>query len=232
VTCELAHLDAAYVLGALSPSERIDFERHLSDCAACSAAVRELAGLPGLLARVPADVWSGEAAEPVPESLLPALIAEVHRQERRRWWAVGAVAAAAVVLSTLGAVVLTRAADRDDAVAGPSASATPQLAPSRPMQAIGDEPLAADLSMTGVAWGTRLDLVCEYAGGGAWSEGPDETFAMYVRTANGDQERVATWRAVPGKPMRLTAATATGVDDIVTVVVRNAGGKDVLELGS
>ncbi|MFT3872702.1 MAG: hypothetical protein QM714_08665 [Nocardioides sp.] len=74
--------------------------------------------------------------------------------------------------------------------------------------------------MTSVVWGTRLDLVCEYAGGGARSEGPDETFARYVRTADGDQERVATWRAVPGKPMRLTAATATGVDDIVTVVAR------------
>ena len=36
MTCELAHLDGAYVLGALSPAERLAFERHLPSCAACS----------------------------------------------------------------------------------------------------------------------------------------------------------------------------------------------------
>ena len=28
--CEHAHDDAAYVLGALSPAERLDYERHLA----------------------------------------------------------------------------------------------------------------------------------------------------------------------------------------------------------
>ena len=36
-TCEYAHLDGSYVLGALSPAERQEFEQHLADCAACSA---------------------------------------------------------------------------------------------------------------------------------------------------------------------------------------------------
>ena len=42
--------DAAYVLGSLVPSERHEFEEHLSGCAGCRAAVAELAGLPSLLA--------------------------------------------------------------------------------------------------------------------------------------------------------------------------------------
>ncbi|MGY2747744.1 zf-HC2 domain-containing protein [Arthrobacter sp. UYCu723] len=39
----------AYVLGALSPSERREFERHLGDCAGCAASVAEFSGLPALL---------------------------------------------------------------------------------------------------------------------------------------------------------------------------------------
>ena len=45
--------DAAYVLGALSAKERLEYEQHLADCQECSAAVAELAGVPGLLAKVP-----------------------------------------------------------------------------------------------------------------------------------------------------------------------------------
>ena len=52
MSCPFAHDDAAYVLGALSPAERLEFERHLGRCDDCTRAVRELAGLPGLLGRV------------------------------------------------------------------------------------------------------------------------------------------------------------------------------------
>ncbi|QWT24252.1 zf-HC2 domain-containing protein [Subtercola sp. PAMC28395] len=50
-----AESDAAYVLGALSPSERLLFERHLTGCPACRERVGELVGLPGLLASVSAE---------------------------------------------------------------------------------------------------------------------------------------------------------------------------------
>ncbi|MFI2489569.1 anti-sigma factor family protein [Promicromonospora kroppenstedtii] len=49
---EFAEWDAAYVLGALSPSDRRAYERHLAGCAACRSAVAELAGLPGLLGTI------------------------------------------------------------------------------------------------------------------------------------------------------------------------------------
>lgn len=55
MTCELAHWDGAYVLGALSPTERLEFEEHLTRCDDCSRSVRELAGVPGLLAQVGPD---------------------------------------------------------------------------------------------------------------------------------------------------------------------------------
>jgi anti-sigma factor RsiW len=52
---DYADWDAAYVLGALSSAERRDFERHLHSCPRCTQAVSELAGMPGLLARVDPD---------------------------------------------------------------------------------------------------------------------------------------------------------------------------------
>ena len=49
-----AEWDAAYVLGALSPAERREFEEHLEACEACRRSVAELAPMPGLLARLSA----------------------------------------------------------------------------------------------------------------------------------------------------------------------------------
>src|SRR5688500_9880625 len=101
MSCDFAHHDAAYVLGSLSPADRSAFERHLADCAECALGVRELAGLPGLLAKVSPDVLESVGArEPVPPTLLPALVAETRRSQRRRTTAlVGLAADAALVVA-------------------------------------------------------------------------------------------------------------------------------------
>ena len=52
---KFAQWDAAYVLGALSPAERREFEEHLASCPSCQAAVSDLAALPGLLAQLSPD---------------------------------------------------------------------------------------------------------------------------------------------------------------------------------
>jgi hypothetical protein len=51
-----------------------------------------------------------------------------------------------------------------------------------------------------------------------------------VHTRNGASEQVATWRALPGRTMRLTAATAAGRSDLAWVEVRTADGRPVLKL--
>ncbi len=98
--CEHAEQDGAYVLGALSPAERLDFERHLATCEECARSVRELAGLPGLLSRVDAAVLeepSDAAAPPVPDALLTNLVREVSRTQRRRRFVTAGLAAAAIL---------------------------------------------------------------------------------------------------------------------------------------
>ncbi len=75
--------DAAYVLGSLSGAERREFERHLLECDSCSASVAELAGLPGLLSKVPADEAAGMLTRspevPMPPTLLPRLVRSARR---------------------------------------------------------------------------------------------------------------------------------------------------------
>lgn len=53
---DYATWDAPYVLGALAPDQRLEYEAHLSECAECRLAITDLSGLPGLLSHVPGDV--------------------------------------------------------------------------------------------------------------------------------------------------------------------------------
>ena len=112
--CGHEHEDGAYVLGALSPEERVAFERHLPDCAECARSVRELAGLPGLLARVPVEIVDPELEPlPVPETLLPAVVRQARQSQRRRRWVTSALVAAAAAIA-IGAVGVSTLGGDDD----------------------------------------------------------------------------------------------------------------------
>ena len=223
MTCSFGHDDAAYVLGALSPGERVLFERHLETCPDCSRSVRDLAGLPGLLARVPAEVLElPPTPEPVPATLLPNLVREVRRQRLRRTWVAAAVAAAALGAVTTGSLALTGAFDEQ-----PAPVVTAPVATGVPMRRVGDPGMSAQIAMTSVPWGTRLDLTCAYEATRKWDEPKEGRYALMLRTRAGETLKVATWRPLPGKTMQLEAATAVGRDRIRSVEVRAPGG-DVL----
>ena len=240
MSCTLGHLDGAYVLGALSPAERRSFEQHLDGCSACTRAVGELAGLPGLLARV--DPEALEALEPagpaggadggrvppgppVPPTLLHALVSVVRRRLGRRTLRTATLAAAAAVVVALGVGAATGLVGTDAPPAGsPKAGVA---AAGTPMVPQGYAPMQARVALAGVAWGTRLDLTCSYA---TATTGQPATYVLVVRTRDGRSEQVATWRAVPGRTMRLSAATSARRADISSVEVRTASGRAVLEL--
>ena len=231
--CELAHLDGAYVLGALSSTERLDYERHLVGCAECAQAVRELAGLPGLLAQVDlADLDAPPVAAPLPETLLPSLVRQVRGTQRRRSILTAAVAAAvaAVAVGSLALGGAFSGPDRSPVSAAPSVSATTGT-PGEAMLPVGRTPVLANVAVTSVAWGTRLDLTCTYAtDAGGYEASPAAAYALVVRTRGGRVEQVATWRALPGKTMHLSAATATSRSEIATIEVRTSDGTVVLRL--
>ena len=225
--CEYEMWDGAYVLGSLSPAERREFEAHLDGCRTCSRAVRDLAGLPGLLGRLGPEVLDQPEPEPVPETLLPRLSRAVRRQQQRRTWlTAGAAAAAAVVVTVGGAVVLDQPSGTPTAT--PSAPTSVFTAPARPMNQVAHDVMTAKVSLTPVAWGTRLDLTCSYPHGTVGYE--TGSFALVVHTTDGRTERVATWNGLPGQSMKVSGATAAQASDIASVAVTRLDGSPVLRL--
>jgi hypothetical protein len=225
--CPYEMWDGAYVLGSLSPAERREFEQHLDGCDHCSRAVRDLAGLPGLLGRIGPEVFDESEAEPVPETLLPRLSRAVRRrQQHRTWLTAGIAAAAAVVVTTGGAIAIDRGHSGTPVAGGPSTSVVQTAHQS--MTQVGTDPMTASVALTSVAWGTKLDLTCSYPRGTVDYEGG--AYALVVHLANGHTERVATWNGLPGKSMQVSGATSAWKSTIRSVQVVKIGGGPVTQL--
>ncbi len=234
MTCPYTHDDGAYVLGALSPAERLEFERHLPGCADCTRAVRELAGLPGLLGRVDAAVLEQpEPQEPVPDTLLPRLSREVRRDRRRRTYAAAGVAAAVAAAVAVGvSVAVDQNGTGDGGTPGASSTAAvPSGGTTRRMAPVGDVPVRASVGLEQVAWGTRLLLTCTYQPDSVpYDLPPAVDYLLFVRTDEGRTEQVGSWRSIGGTTMHLAAATSADRTDIASVEVRTSGGRVVLRL--
>lgn len=227
-------LDAAYILGALSSDERREFEAHLRTCDSCSDAVRELAGMPGLLATVPLAVAELGPAGPVPDTLLPALVRQVRRERRTRRWVMGAAAAAVAGAVGLGGAALV-GRPTDVTATHPAATATSSApsrtaAPARPMTALIRTPLTAEVSINDVAWGTRLDLTCRYTTRGEYPGEQGPAYVLVVHAKDGHSEQVASWRSVAGRVLHLSGATQLSSNDIASVEVRTQRGSPLLSL--
>jgi hypothetical protein len=231
MNCPFTRDAAAYVLGSLSPTERLDFERQLPGCEECTRTVRELAGIPGLLGRVEPDVLEPAPVErPVPDTLLPTLTREVRSARRRRSAVVAGAAAAAVALLVPVSVSLVG----DDAGSRPDATAPTSAAPTvkpEDMYPVGQVPVQASLTMESVTWGTKLGLTCRYDRDSTGRNLPPEMhYTLVVRTRDGYTEEVGSWRSVSGKTMEIPTATSTPREDIYAVQVRAPNGRVVLEL--
>ena len=232
VSCAHAHEDGAYVLGALSPAERLAFKRHLSECEDCTRSVSALAGLPGLLGRVDPVVLEEVPVEEPPPSLLRALQDEVRRSRRRRTWATAALAAAAAVVVVVP-VSLWQVADDPAPAPGPGSSASEEPVTSQQMEPVGDVPVRATVSLEGVTWGTRLGLTCTYDPATVDYELPEEAdYVLFVRSRSGGLEQVGSWRSVGGREMEIMGATALTPAELASVEVRTTDGRVVLRLAT
>jgi hypothetical protein len=236
MSCQFGHDDGAYVLGALGPGERLEFEKHLASCDDCTRSVQELAGLPGLLGRVdPKVLEQPPADEHAPHTLLPALSREVDRRRRRRTLVVAACAAAVVAVLAVGAPIAVNEIGQDDAPSAaapsPRASTEPADVVTRAMAPVGDVPVEASLGLEQVKWGTRLLLTCTYEPQSvAYDLPPEVDYTLFVRTRGGAAEQVGSWRSAGGTTMHLAAATAADRADISSVEVRTPDGRVVLRL--
>ncbi|MCW2529269.1 MAG: putative transrane anti-sigma factor [Pseudonocardiales bacterium] len=231
--------DAAYVFGALSTEDRSAYEAHLPTCADCRRALAELAGLPGLLARVPVEQVIDESHEEAPPSLLPRLLTEAARERRRlrlRTIVGGLVAAACIVAAVVLALAVDRRGDRSRVAGGlpatssSSAAASTSAAPQLPMQVVAATSLRATAAVTSVAWGTKVEMRCTYP---ATSGSPDYVEADYQLRAilrDGTTSVLATWNAVAGKTLRIEGDSSALRADFSSVQVTDLHGAVLLEL--
>ena len=159
--------DASYVLGALTPSDRSEYEAHLEECDRCRASLAELASMPGLLSRARplAELWGGEFGE-------------------------------------------------GDVVA---------------LGAVADSTMSATAGLTPAAWGTSIDVTCDYPAGTDWggAYGP-LAYELVVTDRAGNSSQVSTWTAVPGKTVQVEASTSIPLADLATIEVRSASGVVIL----
>ncbi|MEV6642157.1 zf-HC2 domain-containing protein [Amycolatopsis sp. NPDC051371] len=207
-----ATFDAAYVLGALSPEDRQRFEQHLRTCDRCAASVRDLAGLPGLLARVdaPAPVMLPDAGPPPPD-LLPTVLRRVRRGRRIRL-AVTSVSAAVAVSACVALAVVA---------AWPPAAPPPSIA----MTALGQFPVRADARLDAFEWGTQVDMSCSYTG-----ERSSGEYVLVAISRSGVETQLATWKAVPDNTARIVIGTALKRTDLAALEVRGGSGRALLRL--
>jgi anti-sigma factor RsiW len=224
---EYAKWDAAYVLGALSVTDRRDFEMHLENCPSCRAAVGELSGMPALLSRLDRDELAvideangtGDRQSPPPD-LLPSLLVEVRRRRRRSRLMAWTAAAVAAVALTIGVLV---------GVAGHSFTGVPARppapVPALPMVQVGTSRLASTVSLRSQQWGTLITMQCVCL---APLNARHDTLALVVVTRDGSRARLATWVASPGHTATPTGSVATPIDQIASVQVVSADSGDVL----
>jgi hypothetical protein len=234
--CPFEHSDAAYVLGALSRDEREAYAVHLRDCASCRASVAELERLPALLDRVPMNVamslgdreggdGADSSAEP-PEGLLEGVLlrAKGAARQRRRFRA--RVAAAAIGAAAAAAAAVFAFWPSTDPTPAPSLSAASQ---SIELSALRSGPMQVEAALRDVAWGTKIELTCTYAvAGDADRYERSSRYALVIRDNLGNDEQVATWGAVPGRQVKIQAATSVSLESIAVLEVRGPDGTPLL----
>jgi hypothetical protein len=190
--------DAAYVLGALSPVERREYEEHLPDCSSCQSAVSELAGIPGLLAQVPPEDAVLLAAAPSVEALddgpPPDLLARVRarpsRRRRRASALVGVAAALVLILAGIGYAVGLLGPNEPKKVA---------------FEAVRPTGMTAVVDVTPVADGTNIEVQCVYGEsnephpGGGYGRA---NYTIYVVDRAGNATQVKDWPVQPNRTMR------------------------------
>lgn len=225
--------DASYVLGALSPAERREFEEHLATCAECQTSIAELAGMPGLLAQLPPgdaaalaksadlDVDASPTGGPdsgdpsasdisVPATLLPGVV-RLDRQRRQLLQTVMGLAAALVLLAGLVGVAAVHGQFALSRSSSPYRLAFSPVVPTT---------ITAVVDVVPHATGTELRVECQYPSDSPGQPYEQRDYAIVVTDVAGRSTPIRTWTARPNRLMTPEATTPLPVNKIAAVEIR------------
>jgi hypothetical protein len=216
MTC-LHEIDVgAYVLGALEPEERDRVGRHIAECPACEATLRELEGLPAWLAQVPPPAALPD--HPVPSELAfrrlhrsaigtgaPAGTKTPRRRPaRHRFLAVAAAVVAIGAAGVTGVVV-----------------ATSQAGPTTVTASAGTVHATAALRAAGQ--GTSITLTMAGVASGEWC-------TLVAEDRAGRWATVSEWTADYHGDVHVTGRAPMQTDDIQQLVVRTLDGRTLVSM--
>jgi hypothetical protein len=213
MSCPVTVRLGVYALGAADAAECLLVESHLAHCPGCRAELAQLAPLPALLARVPAELLRGDAADREPGFPAARIIRAAHSRHdrvpgRRRRGVFGMAAAAAVVLGLAGGIWLARPGATQPA--GNSARAARTLSGANRVTHVR---MTATLTRT--SWGTSIRLV-------AWGLPRDEPCRLIVRSDDGATEVAGGWDAWRAGPVTVPVSVAWRPADIASLQVATA----------
>lgn len=222
--------DAAYVLGALTPADRHEFESHLRTCADCTSAVGELAAMPGLLTRIRPEPDPAEVIPPVRSGPAPSIAAAstADRRSRSLLWALVAVV---ILVLLIPAAVGSRSVPEDLLAV-----------PLDPVSGI-QTGMSVEVELETVAWGTSVSIQCTYPAVPAGVESTlpatrydaasshsvtTTSYGLVVTDGSGASHQISSWQAVPGRTITVDASTAIALRDIDEISVVTSGGTVLL----
>ena len=206
MTCPVTLHLGVYALGAADAAERVPVESHLPNCQLCRAELARLEPLPGLLARVPANLLR---ADPPPvtheRALAPPLIAAGKTRARQarpatgRWRGAAAMAAAAALGASAG-IWLARPATNS-----PPAAIT--LSGANPVTHV-----RVTATVIATSWGTSIRLQ-------ASGLPLNQLCRLIVCSRAGATEIAGAWDAWRSGPVSIPASAAWRPADIVSLQV-------------
>jgi hypothetical protein len=219
---EYRQWDAAYVLGALSTDDRREFERHLTNCVACTNAVAELAGVPGFLMKLDSNTAQSLVAAPdganvfaLPLEPIQSLARAALKKRaslRRRVAAAMAVAAGFVmVIGLLVGSNLSSGSNNSE-----SQASTAALGAKVSMVALEKNSMLVDMHMTSKRWGTQFSWNCVYGNGEVSAQKP-EFYDLVVTDTAGVATTVASWSQAGTSAKGLVASTGIPMSSIKTI---------------
>lgn len=231
---EFRDWDAAYLLGALSATDRRAYELHLRACPGCRDGLAEFVPLPGLLAHLPHDealslleVPEERSVESAPPALLERLAATAAAVRRRTRLRIAALVVAAAGVSAAAALALPL-------LVGSSLPSVETAGSVVSLASAPGIPVEATVEFVSEEWGTRIDMDCSWGApegdAGPYSGGVG--YVMYVTDTSGATSPVGSWTSTPGSTVHPTLATGLALADIAAVEVRVQGSDEVVLTGS